>query len=72
MCGRKPQCAYASNFVFVLFDVKVRIFEGTILLQGDINGLIKTQYVSRSWSALLTPQGQRCGQQENQSRQIIL
>jgi hypothetical protein len=34
--------------VFALFDIKARIFEGTIVLQGDINGLIKTQYVSRS------------------------
>src|SRR6266481_2009979 len=55
MCGRKTGGAYASNFVFALFDIQARIFEGSIVLQGDVYGLVETQHLTHSWSALLTP-----------------
>src|SRR5260370_3000048 len=63
MCGRKAGCAYVSNFVFAFFDVNPRIFDGAIVLPADIYSLIKTQYLTRSWSALLTPPSQWFGQQ---------
>src|SRR6266404_6884708 len=55
MCGRKTGGAYASNFVFALFDIQARIFEGAIVLQCDVYGLIEAQDLSRTCGALLTP-----------------
>jgi len=46
MCGRKTGCAYALYFVFALFDIQARIFEGAIVLQGEAYGLIEAQNLS--------------------------
>jgi hypothetical protein len=35
--------------------MQARIFEGAIVLQSDVYGLIEAQHLTRSWSALLTP-----------------
>jgi len=36
MCGRKTGCAYALYFVFALFDIQARIFEGAIVCRARL------------------------------------